>query len=116
MATAFPQGTITNRPKVALTVFTMLLGDIMRNLRVDKAPKTVASAAASPAASQQQLPQTQAGAAVAGGVNPATKAVIASTNNNNGGSQILPESTESVFRILGVDVGMRSVAHIADIA
>jgi hypothetical protein len=106
---AFPPNVISSRPRVALSCFTIMLGDIMRNLRVDRAPRSIAS----------PRPVQVAGASTA---EPGAISKAAATAGESGSVvsaptySLLPESTESIIRSMGVDVGMRSVAHISDIA
>jgi hypothetical protein len=103
---SFPPSVISNRPRVALSAFTVMLGDIMRNLRVDRQPRSVAS--------PRPVHDAAAAAAGAGASAPGGggNAVVVGAPTYS----LLPESAESVVRSMGVDVGMRSVAHIADIA
>src|SRR3989338_2968669 len=100
-STAFPPGTISSRPKVAFSLFTMMLGDIMRNLRVERQPKTIAS------------PRPSTGTQGTGSSQQIQ-------DSNNGGNpnftSLLPESNEAVFKAMGVDVGMRTIAHISNVA
>jgi len=110
---AFQPGTIQNRPKVAFSLFTMMLGDMMRHLHVDKAPKTIASP-------RPEMIAKNNNNSAENNNNNNTSSTTQGTNpngsNNSNLPSMLPESNEAVFKSMGVDVGMRTVAHISNVA
>lgn len=115
---AFPPNVVQQRPRVALSCFTIMLGDIMRNMRVERAPRTVASprppqhpALQNSSAAAALGSATSSKAAAGAGAGAAASSVLSVPSHS-----LLPESTESVVRSMGVDVGARSVGHISDIA